>query len=601
MFSSRHWVSAAIAAVLVLAGPASAQPAPPQFGALAVDRAKAFAFGFSFDQPSRAAAERRALEEARKRGGNAAVVLVWSGAGCGAYRTLEPREGDAYGWGLAATRGDADAIAQREAMKRSNGKIPSNNAWACNSGPTPPLNIIKYEPVGESGGEGVVLPNSRFVTDLAFSPDSRQVATLSYGDGAVMVWEVRTGRLVRTLTGLSPSPYSIAWSPDGARIAGGDSQRVIMWDARNGQKLGENLHKSLLSDLAFTAGGLFANGAQEVYDDPNGGWVVWQLNPGTAALARKVTLADPHTYALNDTVFSPDGRLAATLGNKSGLEIRIWDLASGRTMTAIAGSRDSRSAEFSPDGTRLATGGDNGIAVWDVASGRQLIRFGSGVIDDVAFSPDGRRIVSGHMNTAVTVWDAATGEPLAQMSGHTKRALSVAFSPDGRVVASGSEDGTARLWDAATGAPLKAPRGASAPAGPATGATPAAKPAPAPRPTQTKTAAPAPTPGDAKAAAQPTSAAQPAPDPDAAQAEATRKLNEEVAARAAAVDARNKAAADAYAAKEAAYKAATSKYEQDRAAYEAEASRVKAAQDQYARDKAAYEAQVKALQAARPR
>lgn len=597
MFSVRHWVSAAIAAVAILAGPAAAQPAAPKFGALAVDRAKAFTFGFSFDQPSRADAEQRALEEAGKRGGNAAVVLVWSGAGCGAYRTLEPRDGDAYGWGVAATRGDADAIAQREAMKRSNGKIPSNSAWACNSGPTPPLSIIKNEPVGETGGEGVVLQNRRFVSDLAFSPDSRQVATLSYGDGAVMVWDVRTGRLVRTLAGLSPSPYSIAWSPDGARIAGGDSQRVIIWDARSGQKLGENLHKSLLSDLDFTAGGLFANGAQELYDDPQGGWVVWKLDPGTGALARKVTLADPHTHALNDTVFSPDGRLAATLGSKPELEIRIWDLASGRTLTAIAAPRDNRSAEFSPDGTRVATGGGNGIAVWDVASGRQLIHFGSGVIDDVAFSPDGRRIVSGHMNNAVTVWDAVTGQLLTQMSGHTKRVLSVAFSPDGRVVASGSEDGTARLWDAATGAPLKAPRSASASAGPARPvATPSPKPAPAPRPP-----ASAPRPEDPKTVAQPAPTAQPAPDPDAAQAEAARKLNEEVAARAAAVDARNKAAADAYAAKEAAYRAATSKYEQDRAAYEAEAARVKAAQDQYARDKAAYEAQLKALDATRPR
>lgn len=585
------WISAVLLAACCVV-PAAAQPAGPKFGALAVDRGRAFVFGFSHDYPSRAEAERRALEEARKRGGNPAVVLVWSGAGCGAYRTVDPKDGDAYGWGVARTQSDADAIAQREAMKRSNGRATWNNAWACNSETPDPLNVLKNEPMGDGGGDGIVLPNARYVNDLAFSPDGRQVATLSYGDGAVMVWDVRTGRLVRTLSGLSPSPYSIAWSPDGARIAGGDSQRVILWDARSGQKLGENAHKSLLSDLAFTDGGLFANGAQEVYDDPNGGWVVWQLDPANGALARKVTLKDPHTYALDDTVFSPDGRLAATLGDKPGLDIRIWDLATGRAVVAVAAPRDNRSAEFSPDRARLATGGDNGIAVWDVASGRQLLHFGSGVIDDVAFSPDGRRIVSGHMNNAVTVWDAATGQPLAQMTGHTKRALSVAFSPDGRVVASGSEDGTARLWDAATGAPLKAPKGA-APAASAPKPAPPAKPAPTP-------AKPAPASATPKPA--PPSAATPAPaDLDTAQTTEAAKLNEEVAARAAAVDARNKAAAEAYAAKEAAFKAATSKYEQDRAAYEAEAARVKAAQDQYARDKAAYEAKLKALEAAKPR
>jgi len=591
--SVKHWLSAALAAAAVLVGPAVAQTSPPKFGALAVDRAKGFAFGFSFDQPSRADAERRALDEARKRGGNGTVVLVWSGDGCGAYRTVDAKDGDAYGWGVARTRPEADAIAQREAMKRSKGSVTWNNAWACNSDTPELLKVLKNEPVGEAGGDGIVLQNSRYVNDLAFSPDGRQVATLSYGDGAVMVWDVRTGRLVRTLTGLSPSPYSIAWSPDGGRIAGGDSQRVVIWDARSGQKLGENLHKSLLSDLAFTVAGLFANGAQELYDDPRGGWVVWQLDPMDASLVRKVTLMDPHTHALDDTVFSPDGRRAVTLGDKPGLEIRVWDLASGRAAVTINAPRDNVAAEFSPDGARLATGGDDGVAVWDVASGRQLVHFGSGRIDDVAFSPDGRRVVSGAMDKSVTVWDAATGQPLAQMSGHTKRALAVAFSPDGRVVASGSEDGTARLWDAATGAPLKAPKGAGAAASPATARpAPTAKPAgPAKPVTSSPPQKPAP----------PAPMATPQPEPDAIQAEQARKLNEEVAARAAAVDARNKAAADAYAAKEAAYKAATEKFERDKAAYEAEAARVKAAQEQYQRDQAAYQEKLKALGAATPR
>lgn len=579
------WISAVVLAACCVA-PAAAQSSGPKFGALAVDRAQSFVFGFSHDYPTRAEAERRALEEARKRGGNPAVVLVWSGVGCGAYRTVDAKDGDAYGWGVARTRAEADAIAQREATKRSNGNPTWNNAWACNSETPEPLSVLKNEPVGDAGGDGIVLQNSRYVTDIAFSPDGRQVATLSYGDGAVMVWDVRTGRPVRTLTGLSPTPYSIAWSPDGARIAGGDSQRVILWDARSGQKLGENVHKSLLSDMAFTAAGLFANGAQELYDDPAGGWVVWQLDPGNGALVRKVTLRDPHTHALNDTVFSPDGRLAATLGSKPGLQMRIWDLATGNTTVKVAAPRDNRSAEFSPDGARLATGGDDGIAVWDVASGRQLLHFGSGVVDDVAFSPDGRRIVSGHMNNSVVVWDATTGQQIARMAGHTKRALTVAFSPDGAVVASGSEDGTARLWDAATGSPLKAPkgRGASAPAPSVQKPPPAAKPAPIAQP---------------KSA--PTPASPPEPAVDASQAEQARRLNEEVAARAAAVDARNKAAADAYAAKEAAFNAATAKYEQDKAAYEAEAARAKAAQEQYARDKAAYEEKLKALETSRPR
>lgn len=590
-----RWVSAVVLAAVLVSGPAAAQSAP-KFGALAVDRAKSFVFGFAHDYPTRTEAEARALEEARKRGGNPSVVLVWSGAGCGAYRTIDPKDGDAYGWGVARTHPEADAIAQREAMKRANGAVVWNNAWACNEKTPQPLQILKNEPVGEAGGEPIVLPNSRYVTDLAFSPDSKSVATLSYGDGLVLVWDVRTGRRLLALEGLSSSPNSIAWSPDGARIAGSDSQKIIIWNARTGQKLAEQVTKALNNDLAFTAdgGALFASGAQEVYDTPNDGWVTWQFDPVNASTARKVTLIGPRTHGLNDTDYSRDGRMAVTGGDKPGQELRFWDLASGRAVQVIRAPGEAVAVRFSPDGGRVVTGGQNGIGVWDVASGRRLLRFGSGRIDDVAFSPDGRRIVSGHMSNEVVVWDAATGQQIARMTGHGRRALSVAFSPDGRVVASGSEDGTARLWDAQTGEPLRAQKPAPSAGG---RSAPAQKSAP-PKPSgdearkareREKAAAERARAEAERAAAERRAAAE------AAQMEATRKLNEEVAARAAAVDARNRAAAEAYAVKEAAFKAAQEKYARDKAAYEAEAARVRAAQEKYERDRAAYEEQLKSM------
>ena len=69
----------------------------------------------------------------------------------------------------------------------------------------------------------------------------------------------------------------------------------------------------------------------------------------------------------------------------------------------------------------------------------------------MAFSPDGRRIVSGSYDKTVKVWDAATGQETLTLKGHSMAVTSVAFSPDGRRIVSGSEDGTVKVWDAATG------------------------------------------------------------------------------------------------------------------------------------------------------
>jgi WD40 repeat protein len=70
----------------------------------------------------------------------------------------------------------------------------------------------------------------------------------------------------------------------------------------------------------------------------------------------------------------------------------------------------------------------------------------------VAFSPDGRRIVSGSWVNSLRLWDAASGKPIGPpLQGHTDWVWSVAYSPDGRRIVSGSRDNSLRLWDAASG------------------------------------------------------------------------------------------------------------------------------------------------------
>jgi WD40 repeat protein len=78
----------------------------------------------------------------------------------------------------------------------------------------------------------------------------------------------------------------------------------------------------------------------------------------------------------------------------------------------------------------------------------------------VAFSPDGKRVVSGSEDKTIRIWDAQTGHPVLEpLEGHTDLVLSVAFSPDGKrvVSGSGSDDKTIRIWDAQTGHPVLEP------------------------------------------------------------------------------------------------------------------------------------------------
>ena len=130
-----------------------------------------------------------------------------------------------------------------------------------------------------------------------------------------------------------------------------------------------------------------------------------------------------------------------------------WGLPEG-AKARLGKGWPSGNITYSPDGTRLAVISSIGIWLYDVATHQEvaLLTGHTGAVLGVAFSPDGGTIASSATEEdIVRLWDAVTGEEKAILMGHTDRVTSVAFSLDGGTIASGSNDGTVRLWDVVTG------------------------------------------------------------------------------------------------------------------------------------------------------
>ena len=115
---------------------------------------------------------------------------------------------------------------------------------------------------------------------------------------------------------------------------------------------------------------------------------------------------------------------------------------------------------YSPDGKTVLTGcTDQTARLWDAATGRPIgpPLTHQGVVYVVAYSPDGRTVLTGSADKTARLWDAASGRPIGPPLTHQGIVYAVAYSPDGKTVLTGSFDQTARLWDAGTGAPIGQP------------------------------------------------------------------------------------------------------------------------------------------------
>jgi eukaryotic-like serine/threonine-protein kinase len=282
------------------------------------------------------------------------------------------------------------------------------------------------------------------IFSLAWSPDGQRIASSSL-DETVQIWDALTGKNMLTYRGQSLQAPAIAWSPDGRFIASSSgllSESIQVWDAATGKNSAEynryDGHTERVLAIAWSPDGRYIASASE-----DAKVQVWDVISG-----RSIYMYRGHTQTVKTVAWSPDGlRIATGSEDKTA---QVWDANSGGNILVYYGHRDKVNAlTWSHGGTHIATASDDGtVQVWDAVTGRMASSYDGHAdgVSAVAWSSDGIRVVSGGLDETVQVWNAITGSTISTYRGHDDWVGAVAWSPDGRHVASGSWDKTVQVW-----------------------------------------------------------------------------------------------------------------------------------------------------------
>ncbi|KAF3889982.1 MULTISPECIES: WD40 repeat domain-containing protein [Nostocales] len=259
-----------------------------------------------------------------------------------------------------------------------------------------------------------------------------------------------------TLTGHSDKITSVAISSDGLTAVSGSADKTIkVWNLSTGKvirTLTGNIGE--VSSVAVSADGNFL--AVGSCEHPKSNVKVWYLPTG-----KLVHTLLGHQKPVNCITISPDGQILATGSNK----IKIWNLQTGDRICTLWHSSVVYDAVISSDGTTLASGSsDHKIRLWNPRTGDPLHTFSghSGAVNSVAMSSDGLLLVSGSADATVKVWHLDGGQVLHTLTGHSDEVKSVAISPDGLSIFSASADTTINMWCLQTGELLQTFSGHSA-------------------------------------------------------------------------------------------------------------------------------------------
>jgi WD40 repeat protein len=342
------------------------------------------------------------------------------------------------------------------------------------------VEAVAFSPDGRTlaagGGEGVVRrlepsqvlgPPGQYdrpITSLALSPDGATLAT-SGGDG-VALWEATTGKLQRQIPDETGWTVILGFPAGGRQLrCASESKTLRIWDALSGKELRVFKSKS-------------GNEIGIVTVSPDARYVIprathelvsrWDVDTGTETRLAWLMFGGQPSAAV-----SADGKVVAACGMStiSGIilwnltaatprQVILWDFAATSPRQVILGLALSDDGKLLASTSHPATQNSNNpelsgpLLVWNVRTAKLVRRFPvpADQKDDrhitcVAFTPDGRMLLTGQTDGTVAAYEMATGQLRRKYSGHQAGVTALSFSASGRLLATASRDHTALVWD----------------------------------------------------------------------------------------------------------------------------------------------------------
>ncbi|WP_435009326.1 hypothetical protein P12x_000578 [Tundrisphaera lichenicola] len=259
--------------------------------------------------------------------------------------------------------------------------------------------------LADGGKTRGVIPIKQSVWSLAITPDGKSIIVPV--DNGLSVFDLKTGRRTSALPGPpQTNAMSVAVSPDGKIAAGGfNSKQILLWNLKTGKVLRTlRGHTGVILRMAFSP-----DGQQLASGDSEHSVRLWDVSTGRA---ERTLTPEGDPSPVTCVTYTPDGSNLVTVSSARGPE--FWEPGTGRRLRTIGGDEvlSFHSVAFSPDGRRMGTASfdplkmRSAVVLWDTETGRRLGtgEGGEGQSNAVAFTPDGGTLVS-TMGNDIKVWD----------------------------------------------------------------------------------------------------------------------------------------------------------------------------------------------------